>query len=271
LTALEAVVYGLIQGFTEFLPVSSSAHLRIVPALFGWPDPGAGFTAVIQLGTVAAVLLYFRRDLWTISAKWAREIRVPFRKKSLEAKLGWFIVAGTVPISVFGLAFRDEIESSARALSLVGWTLIGFSLVMLAAERMGTKRRQLSGMGIVDAAFIGAAQALALVPGFSRSGSTISAGLFKGFDRCSAARYSFLLSIPAVVLSGLFEIPQVGEGVGASATATAIAAVVAFVSGYAAIAWLLRYLGAHTLYPFAGYRVLVGAAILLLAATGVIV
>ena len=141
MSTLEAIVLGLVQGLTEFLPISSSGHLRIVPAFLGWEDPGAGFTAVIQLGTMAAVLLYFRRDLWGIATSWVRELRVPFRQKTEPARLGWFIVIGTIPISIFGFAFSDQIESGARDLYLIGSALILFSFVMLAAERYATRQR----------------------------------------------------------------------------------------------------------------------------------
>jgi undecaprenyl-diphosphatase len=267
---LEAIVLGLVQGLTEFLPISSSGHLRIVPAMLGWEDPGAGFTAVIQLGTMAAVLIYFRADLWRIAVAWLRELRVPVRQASHDARLGWFIVLGTIPISIFGFAFRDQIESGARSLYLIGSALILFSFVMLIAERVGSRRRTIAEMNGRDGLFVGIAQALALIPGVSRSGATISAGLFRGFDRVSAARYSFLLSVPAVVLSGLFELRKIGEDGGASAGATAIATVVAFVSGYVAIAWLLRYLGTHTLDVFVVYRIALGALVLSLTAAGAI-
>ena len=270
MSALEAIVLGLVQGLTEFLPISSSGHLRIVPALLGWPDPGAGFTAVIQLGTMAAVLLYFRADLWRIALAWARELRVPFRQRSQDAKLGWFIVIGTIPISIFGFAFSDQIESGARDLYLIGSALILFSFVMLLAERIGTRQRALDDLDGRDGLFIGFAQALALIPGVSRSGATISAGLLRGFDRVAAARYSFLLSVPAVVLSGLFELREIGGDGNPSAGATAIATLAAFVSGYAAIAWLLRYLTTHTLSLFVVYRIALGALVLLLVATGAI-
>jgi undecaprenyl-diphosphatase len=270
MSSLEAIVLGLVQGLTEFLPISSSGHLRIVPALLGWEDPGAGFTAVIQLGTMAAVLIYFRADLLKIASAWLRELRVPIRRASQEARLGWFIVLGTIPIAIFGFAFKHQIESSARSLYLIGSALILFSFVMMAAERVSTKQRALTEMNGRDGLFVGMAQALALIPGVSRSGATISAGLFRNFDRVAAARYSFLLSVPAVVLSGLFELRKVGEEGSPSATATAIATVVAFVSGYIAIAWLIRYLGTHTLGIFIVYRVALGALVLVLAATGAI-
>jgi len=269
-STLEAIVLGLVQGLTEFLPISSSGHLRIVPALLGWEDPGAGFTAVIQLGTMAAVLIYFRADLRRIAAAWLGELRVPVRQASQEAKLGWFIVLGTIPIAIFGFIFKDQIESGARSLYLIGSALILFSFVMVAAERVGTRQRSLEGMNGRDGLFIGVAQSLALIPGVSRSGATISAGLFRGFDRVAAARYSFLLSVPAVVLSGLFELRKVGENGSPSAAATVIATLVAFVTGYLAIAWLLRYLSTHTLEIFVIYRIALGALVLVLAATGAI-
>ncbi|HEX5374866.1 MAG TPA: undecaprenyl-diphosphate phosphatase, partial [Solirubrobacterales bacterium] len=171
MSTLEAIVLGLVQGLTEFLPISSSGHLRIVPALLGWPDPGAGFTAVIQLGTMAAVLIYFRADLWRIASAWLRELRVPIRRGSQDAKLGWFIVLGTIPISIFGFVFSDQIESGARSLYLIGSALILFSFVMVLAERVGTRQRALTEMNGRDGLFVGMAQALALIPGVSRSGA----------------------------------------------------------------------------------------------------
>jgi undecaprenyl-diphosphatase len=270
MSSLEAIVLGLVQGLTEFLPISSSGHLRIIPAFLGWEDPGAGFTAVIQLGTMAAVLLYFRADLWRIATATVGELRVPFGSASQEARLGHFIVIGTVPIVIFGVAFSNVIESGARSLYLIGSALILFSFVMLAAERVGSHRRRLGEMNGRDGIFIGFAQALALIPGVSRSGATISAGLFRNFDRVAAARYSFLLSVPAVVLSGLFELRKVGEKGSPGVAATVIATIVAFVSGYFAIAWLLRFLGTHSLGVFVIYRVALGLLVLGLAASGTI-
>jgi undecaprenyl-diphosphatase len=269
-SAFEAIVLGLVQGLTEFLPISSSGHLRIVPAFLGWEDPGAAFTAVIQLGTMAAVLLYFRTELWRIAVAWKRELRLPFSRRSHEANLGWFIILGTIPIALFGAVFSDQIESGARDLYLIGSALILFSFVMLLAERVGTQQRTLTKMNGRDGLFVGVAQALALIPGVSRSGATISAGLLRGFDRVAAARYSFLLSVPAVVLSGLFELRHIGEGGGASVGATVIATLLAFVSGYAAIAWLLRYLATHPLSVFVAYRIPLGVLVLVLAGAGAI-
>jgi undecaprenyl-diphosphatase len=272
----EAIVLGLVQGLTEFLPISSSGHLRIVPAVFGWEDPGAGFTAVIQLGTMAAVLLYFRADIWRIASTWVRELGRPRSELSQDAKLGWIIAIGTIPICILGFAFSDQIESSARDLYLIGSALILFSFVMLAAEHYARKhqekrdQRDISHATVKDGLGIGFAQALALIPGISRSGATISAGLFAGFDRTAAARFSFLLSIPAVVLSGLYELKEIGGEGNPSVEATIVATVAAFISGYAAIAWLLRYLATHTLMVFVAYRIPLGIAVIALTATGVI-
>jgi undecaprenyl-diphosphatase len=192
------------------------------------------------------------------------------RRRSHEAKLGWYILLGTIPISIFGFLFRDQIESGARSLYLIGSALILFSFVMLAADRLGTRKRDLAELNRRDGWLIGFAQSLALVPGVSRSGATISAGLFRGFDRVAAARYSFLLSVPAVVLSGLFELRKIGEDGNAPIGATVIATVVAFVVGYASIAWLLRYLTTHNLRVFVVYRVALGALVLALTASGAI-
>jgi undecaprenyl-diphosphatase len=268
--AFQAIVLGIVQGLTEFLPISSSGHLRIVPAFFGWEDPGAAFTAVIQLGTMAAVLLYFRRDLWNIARAWLRSLRDPEARRTLEARLGWFIILGTIPISVLGVAFKSPIEDEFRSLYLIGTSLIVFGFVMLLAERVSRRDREIETLTARDAVVIGCAQALALVPGVSRSGATISAGLFLNMTRTDAARFSFLLSVPAVVLSGLFELRHVGEGGGASAGATALATVLAFVTGYAAIAFLLRYLAGHSLAVFVAYRFVLGALVIALAAGGLI-
>ena len=271
MSQLEAVVLGIVQGLTEFLPISSTAHLRIVPAFFGWEDPGAAFTAVVQLGTMAAVLLYFRQELWRITVAWLHSVRArDWQPRDQEARLGWYIVLGTIPIAVLGIAFKDPIENEFRTLELVGSALIVFSFVMLRAEAVSRRDRELSDISRRDAWIIGGFQALALVPGVSRSGATISAGLFLNFDRTAAARYSFLLSVPAVVLSGLFELRHVGEGGGASAGATAIATLLAFVVGYASIAFLLRYLVHHSIGVFAAYRIALGLIVIVLAATNVI-
>src|SRR3954471_21497272 len=268
--AFQAIVLGIVQGLTEFLPVSSTAHLRIVPAFCGWADPGSAFTAVVQLGTMAAVLIYFRDDLWRILSTWFRSLRDPALRGELDARMGWYIGLGTVPIAIFGFIFRDQIESGGRNLYLIGCTLIVLGLVLLYADRVGRKDRDLGSFGPRDAAVMGFAQAAALVPGVSRSGATITGGLFRGFDRESAARYSFLLSVPAVVLSGLFEARKIGGAGSAAAGPTILATLLAFVVGYASIAWMLRYLVRHTTAVFVAYRVVLGALVLILTAAGAI-
>jgi undecaprenyl-diphosphatase len=270
---IEAIVLGIVQGLTEFLPISSTAHLRIVPAFFGWEDPGAAFTAVTQLGTMVAVLAYFRRDLWRIAVAWTGSVLRRERPRDLDARLGWYIVLGTVPIVVFGVLFERQIETGARSLYLMGATLIVLGLVLLLAERVGSHRRTLEDMSLRDGALLGVAQAAALVPGVSRSGATISAGLFLGLDRPAAARFSFLLSVPAVVLSGLFQLLGIVQGEAGSnggLLGLIVATVLAFVVGYASIAFLLRYLVNHSTVLFVVYRVGLGTVVLALAATGVI-
>ena len=269
MTLAQALVYGVVQGVTEFLPISSNAHLRIVAAVAGWEDPGAAFTAVLQLGTLASVGVYFRTELSRIaSATWrslrSRTIGDP------DAKLGWGIGIGTIPIVVVGFAMRDVIEGPARDLRVITAGLGLFSFVMLAADRLATARRPLAETSVTDSFAVGSAQVLALVPGISRSGATISMGLFRGFDRASAARFSFLLSVPAIALSGLFELRKVADPGGPSAAVTAIATIVAFVSGYAAIAWLLRLLAHRSLTVFVIYRLALSALILVLLVAGVI-
>jgi undecaprenyl-diphosphatase len=268
--ALQAIVLGVVQGLTEYLPVSSTAHLRIVPAFLGWEDPGAAFTAVTQLGTMAAVLLYFRTDLWRIARAWTASLRQPELRSQVDARMGWYILLGTIPIGIFGLVFSDQIESGARDLYLIGTTLIVLGLVLLYAERVARRDRAIEDITRKDGILIGIAQACALVPGVSRSGATITAGLFLGFDRESAARYSFLLSVPAVVLSGIFEMRHIGDDEGAGVGPTIIATVLAFVVGYASIAFLLRWLARHSTAVFVAYRVALGALVLVLAGTGVI-
>jgi undecaprenyl-diphosphatase len=268
--ALQAIVLGIVQGLTEYLPVSSTGHLRIVPAFLGWEDPGAAFTAVTQLGTMAAVLLYFRHDLWRIARAWLASLRDPVVRKTLDARMGWYIILGTIPIGLAGLAFADQIESGARDLYLIGTTLIVLGLLLLVSEKVATHSRPLEDIKRRDGILIGIAQACALVPGVSRSGATLTAGMFLGFDRASAARYSFLLSVPAVVLSGLFELRKIGDEGGAGFGPTLLATIAAFVVGYASIAFLLRWLAHHSTMVFVVYRVVLGALVITLAASGVI-
>lgn len=266
----EAIVLGLAQGLTEFLPISSTGHLRVIPAFAGWEDPGAYFTATVQLGTMLAVVLYFWRDLWRIAATWSRSLRRPELRSALDARMGWYLVIATVPIGVAGLTFQDQIESGARNLYLIGTVLIVLGLILAVADRLGRRVRSVEQVGRGDAIWVGLAQALALIPGTSRSGATITAGLFLGLTRTAAARFSFLLSVPAVVLSGLYGLTELVAGGDADLTALLVATVVAFVSGYASIAFLLRWLGSHSMMIFVVYRVVLGAVVLVLAGTGTI-
>jgi undecaprenyl-diphosphatase len=266
----QSIILGIVQGLTEFLPISSSAHLRIVPAILGWDDPGAAFTAVCQLGTEAAVLIYFRHELWAIVTKW---LRGPRRFEDPDVRLGWFLIVATIPIGILGFIFRDDIETGARNLWLIGTVLIVFALVLGYADRVGRHERDIDQLSPRDGVLIGLAQSLSLVPGVSRSGATMSAGLLLGLQRQAAARFSFLLAIPAVVASGLFELKDVVSGdkhVNTSAFNVGVATVVAFFVGYAAIAWLLRYLATHSVNIFVIYRVLLGSTVLILVATGAI-
>ena len=274
MTPLQAIVLGVVQGLTEFLPISSTAHLRILPALIGWEDPGAAFTAVTQVGTVTAVVLFFRADLRRIARASLAAARHPRGAWSADARLGAMITAGTIPIGVLGLAFRDQIETGARDLRLIGVTLIVLGLVLLWAERVGRRERDVDDLTVGQGILIGVAQAMALMPGVSRSGATISAGLFLGLDRVAAACFSFLLSVPAVVLSGAFGLTGIVDGSTAGPrpelAVTALATVTAFVVGYASIAFLLRFLGSRSTAVFIAYRIALGSLVLGLVSAGAI-
>jgi undecaprenyl-diphosphatase len=268
---LQAVVLGTLQGLTEFLPISSSAHLRIFPELFGWGDPGAAFTAVIQIGTELAVLIYFREDIWRIGSAWLKSLFRPEYRGHLDARMGWFIIFGSLPIVVLGILLKDVIERDFRNLWIIGTTLIVLGIVLGIADRVGRTDRLIKDMSLRDAVLMGLAQAMALIPGVSRSGATLSMGRFLGYDREAATRYAFLLAIPAVVGAGLFEIPEISGGDNLYGWGpTLLATVVSFVVGYAAIAWLLRYVSTRSYTPFVLYRVALGAAVLILLGAGVL-
>jgi undecaprenyl-diphosphatase len=271
---LEAIVLGITQGLTEFLPISSTGHLRIIPAFVGWDDPGAAFTAIVQLGTTLAVLIYFREDLWRVLRAWLRSLRDPSARSDVDARLGWYLIIATIPIGLLGLALHNQIEKGARDLYLIGIALIVFSFVMLAADRAGRQDRGERQINRRDAIVIGLAQACALVPGVSRSGATISAGLFLGFTRETAARFSFLMSIPAIVLAALFEMRGIVSGskhvTDATTAQVIVSCLFAFVFGYLSIAFLLRFLARHTLKVFVGYRIVLGVVVLALVAAGAI-
>ncbi len=267
----KAVFLGVLQGLTEFLPISSSAHLRIFPELFGWKDPGAAFTAVVQIGTETAVLLYFWRDIWRIGSTWVRSLFVRSLREHQDARMGWFIIIGSVPIVLLGIAFKDVIERDFRNLWIIGTALVVLGVVLAISERVGRKTSPIERLNLRDAVLLGLAQAAALVPGVSRSGATISMGLFLGYERQAATRYAFLLAIPAVVGAGLFELPEIPHGAKAYGVApTIVATLAAFVVGYAAIAWLLRYVSTHSYAPFVAYRIALGGLTLLLLGAGVI-
>ncbi len=269
----EAVVLGIVQGLTEFLPISSSAHLRIVGEAFGWDDPGAAFTAITQIGTEAAVLLYFRREIGRIIVAWLGSL-AGRRKGDPDARMGWLIIVGSIPIVVLGLLFQDDIETTLRDLRIVATALILFSLILFWADRVGAKKRELDQLTIGHGIAFGFAQAMALIPGVSRSGGTITMGLFLGYTRAAAARYSFLLAVPAVLGSGFFQAYEAltgdVEGESVSWGPTILATVIAFGVGLTVIAWLLRYLDRGSFTPFVVYRIVVGGLILGLVAAGVL-
>lgn len=267
---LESVVLGLVQGLTEFLPVSSTAHLRIVPALAGWDDPGTAFTAVIQLGTMLAIVVYFWRELLHITVAWFRGFTDKPTRSTLEYKMGWYLILATIPIGVAGLIFQNQIRTGARNLYVIATALIVLALVLFAAEKVGTRTRGEEQITGKDAVVVGGAQVLSLIPGSSRSGTTITGGLFRGLTREAAARFSFLLSVPAVVLSGLFELKDIGKGEGPGLGLTGLALVFAFLSGLASIAWLMKWLAKHSTYVFIYYRIALGILVFALVGTGVL-
>lgn len=267
----KAVFLGTLQGLTEFLPISSSAHLRIFPEMFGWGDPGAAFTAVIQIGTEIAVLLYFRHDIWRIASTWVRALFQPAYRGHADARMGWYVIIGSVPIVILGILLKDVIESDFRNLWVIGTTLIVLGVILGVADRISKDARKVGDIGIRDAVLMGLAQAVALIPGVSRSGATISMGRFLGFEREAATRFAFLLAIPAVVGAGLFELKDIPNGANDYGwTPTIVATVVAFLVGYASIAWLLRYVSTKSYLPFVIYRIGLGALVLGLVAGGVL-
>jgi undecaprenyl-diphosphatase len=283
---LEAIILGLIQGLTEFLPISSSAHLRIFGDLVGWGDPGATFTAITQLGTETAVLIYFWKDITRIIGKWFRSFGGGGGKRSTgvqkgdpDVRLGWLIIIGTVPIVLVGFFLQDTIRTALRSLWIVAIVLIVFGLLLWLADWLGRRTKPIEAMSYRDGILIGLAQMLALIPGVSRSGASISAGLALGYTRPAAARFAFLLAVPAVFGSGLYETytaftcePGVDAGCGAGygLGPTIAATVVAFIVGYAVIAFLMRYLETRTFLPFVIYRILLGGVLIALLSTGVL-
>jgi undecaprenyl-diphosphatase len=278
----ESFVLGLVQGLTEFLPVSSSAHLRLTAAFAGWHDPGAAFTAITQIGTETAVLIYFRKDIATILSAWFRSLRDKSMRGDHDAQLGWLVIVGSIPIGVLGVTLKDQIEGPFRDLRLIATTLIVMGVVLGVADRLaaraeretgrhtaGNHRKTLKDLGVKDGLIYGVCQAMALIPGVSRSGATISGGLLMGYTRESAARYSFLLAIPAVLASGVYELKDVGEG-HVEWGPTIFATVIAFVVGYAVIAWFMRFISSRSFMPFVYYRVALGVLLFVLVGMGVL-
>jgi undecaprenyl-diphosphatase len=276
----ESLVLGLVQGLTEFLPVSSSAHLRLTAAFAGWTDPGAAFTAITQIGTEAAVLIYFRKDIAAILSAWTRSLVDKERRHDPDARTGWLVIVGSIPIGVLGVTLKDQIEGPFRDLRVTATMLIAMGVVLGVADRLAARdekggrhrapkqRKTLENLNIKDGLIYGVCQAMALIPGVSRSGATISGGLFLGYRREAAARYSFLLAVPAVLASGVFELKDAAEGGHVAWGPTLFATVIAFVSGYVVISWFMKFVSSKSFMPFVWYRIALGLAIIALVAAG---
>jgi undecaprenyl-diphosphatase len=279
MTLLQVMVLGLVQGLTEFWPVSATAHLRIVPAIFGWhfyngttTDPGARFTAVVRLGSTLALVCYLWRELLHVSVAWARGLYDRSVRVSLEYRVGWYLILATVPVIVLRIAFTDRLQSGARNLWLLAGSLVVVGLALWVAEIVGSRRRVEEQLGSADAIAVGTAQVIALVPGASRAGSMIAAGLFRGLDRVAAVRFAFLLSVPAVVASSIYEVVDADGSRDHSPGAglTGLAVVISFVAGLLAIHWLIGWLTRHSTLVFICYRIGLGALIMVLLGTGVL-
>ena len=270
LSWLQAIVLGISQGLTEFLPISSTAHTLIVSKLLGWPDPGAAFTAVTQVGTELAVVIYFRQDIARILKAWFASLTKKTERANPDAKMGWSVIIGTIPIGIAGLAFKSSIETTARNLWLVAATLIVMGILLGLADRYARHTKSEADINTKNAVLFGLGQALALIPGVSRSGATITAGLAMGFRRDVAARYSFLLAIPAVFASAALTAGDISSDSFVNWPATIVATIVAFVVGYFVIASLMKYLQTRTFLPFVIYRIALGTLLMVLLANGVL-
>jgi undecaprenyl-diphosphatase len=268
----DAIVLGVVEGLTEFLPVSSTGHLTIAEKLLGLEvdDPAVtGYTAVIQMGAIAAVIVYFAKDIWAIIRAWTLGLVRSEYRGQLEHRMGWYVIIATIPVGVVGLLAKDFITGELRSLWVVAFALIGWSLVMWLAERVARQDRGERSLGVVDAVTIGLAQAVALIPGVSRSGATISVGLFRGLDRVTATKLSFFMSIPALLAAGLFQLKDAFSGdIGVGVALVGV--VVAFLVAYASIAWLLRFVGHHSITWFVPYRVGLGVLLIILLGSGVL-
>ncbi len=284
MSVLDAIILGIVQGLTEFLPISSSAHLRIIgELLMPGQDPGSAFTAIVQLGTETAVLLYFWKDITRIIGRWFRALAGKVPQSDPDVRLGWFVILGSIPIGVLGLLFENPIDHALRNLYITATMLILFGLLLGLADRIAPQRKELSDMTVRDGVLFGLAQALALIPGVSRSGGTITAGLLLGYSRKAAARYAFLLAIPAVFASGLYkaakEIRTLLSSDGQAAAVAAgqpsllaivIATIVAFGVGYVVIVWFMQLIENRSYLPFVVYRVAAGVLLLVLLLAGVL-
>jgi undecaprenyl-diphosphatase len=269
---LQALVLGIVEGLTEFLPVSSTGHLTIAEKVMGLPiddDAVTAFTVVIQTGAILAVVLYFRSDIWHIVSAWVRGLRDPVIRRTFDSRMGWYVIVGSVPIVIAGLAGESLVTGPLRNLWWVAGALIGWSAVMVLAERVGQQQRHEKDLTMRDSIVIGVVQCISLIPGVSRSGATISAGLFAGLDRVAATRMSFFLSIPALVGAGLKELPDALGG-DIPLGSTIVATVVSFLVAYASVAWLLKFVAGHPITWFVGYRVALGVILAILLATGTI-
>ncbi len=270
---LEAIFLGIIQGLTEFLPISSTGHLTLAGKLMNLisaehPEQWTAFIAIIQLGTLISIMIYFWKDIWNIVAAFIKQNTkfVSFKEQTTEARLGWLIIIGSVPVVIIGLLFKDIIEGAlTKDLYVVAGSLICLAIILAVAEKVAKFRKNISDINIIDSLVIGFAQALALIPGSSRSGTTITGGLFMGLTRETAARFSFLLSIPAILGSGLLQVYEALEFVDASMTINLIAATIAAaLSGYVAIDFLLKFLRRYSTFLFIYYRIALGIIILIL-------
>lgn len=278
----ESLILGLVQGLTEFLPISSSAHLRLTAAFSGWEDPGAAFTAITQIGTEAAVLIYFRKDIVNIISAWSRSLVNKEIRGDHDAQMGWLVIVGSIPIGVLGVTLKDQIEGPFRDLRITATMLIVMGIVLGVADRLAARdetggkhrapkqRKTLDQLTIRDGLIYGVCQAMALIPGVSRSGATISGGLLMGYKREAAARYSFLLAIPAVLASGGYELKDTMEGGHVSWGPTIFATIIAFVVGYAVIAWFMKFITTKSFMPFVIYRILLGILLFILVGTDVL-
>ena len=270
LSWLQAIVLGISQGLTEFLPISSTAHTLVVSRLLGWPDPGAAFTAVTQVGTELAVVIYFRNDIARILKAWFASLTRADQRTNPDAKMGWYVIIGTIPIGVAGLAFKSSIETTARNLWLVAASLIVMGVLLGLADRFARHTKTEADLNTKNAILFGLGQALALIPGVSRSGATITAGLAMGYKRDVAARYSFLLAIPAVFASAALTAGDIATDDFVNWPATIVATIVSFVVGFFVIAGLMKYLQTRTFLPFVVYRIVLGSVLIVLLATGVL-